>query len=84
MLLNVAINVTQITTARSLQLRDLKLDIFSKILYLRLITQLRVSKYWAIIEEEWAKNAFHFMPHLLKVTTSRYFITFASLGKSEP
>ena len=47
MLLNVAINVTQITTARRLQLRDLKLDIFSKILYLRLITQLRVSKYWA-------------------------------------
>ena len=47
MLLNVAINVTQITTARSLQLRDLKLDIFSKILFLRLITQLRVSKYRA-------------------------------------
>ena len=47
MLLNVAINVTQITTAQSLQLRDLKLDIFSKLLYLRLITQLRESKYRA-------------------------------------
>ena len=47
MLLNVAINVTQITTARRLQLRDLNLDIFSKIIYLRLITQLRVYKYRA-------------------------------------
>ena len=47
MLLNVAINVSQITTARRLQLRDLNLDIFSKIIYLRLITQLRVSKYQA-------------------------------------
>ena len=47
MLLNVAINVSQVATARSLQLCELNLDIFSKILYLRLMTQLRVSKYRA-------------------------------------
>ena len=45
MLLNLAINVSQV--ARSLQLRELNLDIFSKILYLRLMTQLRESKYRA-------------------------------------
>ena len=48
MLLNVAINFSQVITTRSLQLRDLKLDIFlKKILYLRLITQLKGSKYRA-------------------------------------
>ena len=47
MLLNVAINVSQVATTRSLQLRELNLDIFSKILSLRLMTQLRVSKYRA-------------------------------------
>ena len=47
MLQNVAINVSQVTTARSLQLRDLKLDMSSKILFLRLITQLRESNYRA-------------------------------------
>ena len=66
MLLNVAINVTQITTARRLQLRDLKLDIFSKILYLRLIIQLRVSEYWAIIEEEWARKCLSFHATLVE------------------
>ena len=47
MLLNVAINVSQVATTRSLQLRELNLDIFSKILHLRLMTQPRVSKYRA-------------------------------------
>ena len=81
MLLNVAINVSQVATARSLQLRELNLDIFSKILYLRLMTQLRVSKYRATSRKNGQKYAFHFMPHLLKVTTTRYLKMLASWRK---
>ena len=71
MLLNVAINVSQVATARSLQLRELNLDIFSKILYLGLMTQLRVSKQVSgYIEEEWAKICLSF--HATFVESNNY------------